>query len=59
MRGSVPPFELNVPIVDEYGRLLYVVDMLWRELRAALEVDSREYHFGVEDWRRHSTGTTN
>ena len=48
--GPVPPFELNVPVVDERGRLLYVVDMLWRELRAALEVDSREYHFSVEDW---------
>jgi hypothetical protein len=49
-RGPVPPFELNVPIVDERGRLLYVVDLLWRELRAAVEVDSREYHFSVEDW---------
>jgi hypothetical protein len=49
-RGPLPPFELNVPIVDERGRLLYVVDLLWRELRAALEIDSREYHFGVDDW---------
>jgi hypothetical protein len=49
-RGPVPPFELNVPVVDEYGTLLYVVDELWRELRAAVEIDSREYHFSVEDW---------
>jgi hypothetical protein len=49
-RGPVPPFELNVPIVDEQGRLLYIVDTLWRELRAALEIDSREYHFGIEEW---------
>lgn len=49
-RSAVPPFEMNVPVVDERGQLLYVVDLLWRELRAALEIDSREYHFGVEDW---------
>lgn len=49
-RSAIPPFEMNVPIVDEHGRLLYVVDLLWRELRAALEIDSREYHFGIEEW---------
>ncbi len=49
-RSSVPPFELNVPIVDEHGVLIYVVDVLWRDLRAALEIDSREYHFSESDW---------
>jgi hypothetical protein len=51
-RGDVPPFELNVPIVDEHGTLLYVVDELWRELRAAVEIDSREYHFSEADWEK-------
>jgi len=49
-RGGVPPFELNVPVVDEQGELIFVVDVLWRELRAALEIDSREYHFSETDW---------
>ncbi len=57
-RGPVPPFELNVPIVDQNGTLLRVVDVLWRELRAALEIDSREFHFSQADWeatlRRHN-----
>lgn len=50
--GPVPPFELNVPVVDEEGRLLYVIDELWRELRAGVEIDSREYHFDEPDWQR-------
>jgi hypothetical protein len=49
-RSVVPPFELNVPIVDERGSVLYVVDILWRDLRAALEIDSREFHFSESDW---------
>jgi hypothetical protein len=60
-RGRIPPFELNVPVVDEDGRLVSVVDVLWRELRAALEIDSREYHFAEKDWeatmRRHNALT--
>jgi hypothetical protein len=51
IRARVPPFELNVPIVDGRGELIYVVDVLWRALRAALEVDSREYHFSEVDWK--------
>ena len=49
-RGGVPSFELNVPIVDEHGALIYVVDVLWRALRAVLEIDSREHHFSESDW---------
>jgi hypothetical protein len=49
-RSTVPRFELNVPIVDENGLVIFVVDVLWRELRAALEIDSREYHFTESDW---------
>jgi hypothetical protein len=51
-RGRVPPFELNVPVVDERGHLLYVIDELWRELRAGVEIDSREHHFDEADWER-------
>lgn len=49
--SDIPAFELNVPVVNEYGQLLYVVDALWRGLRAALEVDSRECHFSDRDWQ--------
>ena len=41
--GGVPTFELNVPIVHA-GRVIAVADVLWRKLRAVLEIDSREYH---------------
>lgn len=50
--AAVPAFELNVSVVDERGRLVYVVDVLWRALRAGLEVDSRECHFSDQDWQR-------
>jgi hypothetical protein len=43
--SRAPAFELNVPIVRG-GRVLYVVDVFWRTLRAVLEIDSREFHFG-------------
>jgi hypothetical protein len=49
---SVPPFEVNAPIYDAHGRLLYRVDFLWRALKAVVEVDSREFHFGEDDWKR-------
>ena len=44
--GKVPRFEMNVPVQNERGELIFVVDVLWRELRAVLEIDSREYHLG-------------
>jgi hypothetical protein len=50
--GPVPPFELNVPILDSNGRVLAVADVLWRELRAILEVDSEAHHFTLPDWKR-------
>jgi hypothetical protein len=56
-RADVPPFELNAPIMDG-GRLVAIADVLWRELRAVLEIDSREFHFSAADWqatmRRHN-----
>jgi hypothetical protein len=47
----MPAFELNVAVVDERGRVVFVVDVLWRGLRAALEIDSREYHLSEQDWQ--------
>ena len=56
--ADVPPFELNVPIVDSAGRTIAIADVLWRRLRAILEIDSREFHFAESDWkatmRRHN-----
>jgi hypothetical protein len=50
-RAAVPAFELNVPIVRP-GEPRYVVDVLWRALRAALEIDSREFHLSERGWQR-------
>ena len=59
--GRIPMFELNVPVVNEDGRVLYVLDEFWRDLRAAVEIDSREHHFSADDWehtlKRHNTLT--
>jgi hypothetical protein len=48
--GDIPPFELNVPIIRAGARIA-VADVLWRDLRAALEIDSREFHFSEADWK--------
>jgi len=48
--GGVPTFELNVPIVHA-GRVIAVADVLWRKLRAVLEIDSREYHLSEAQWK--------
>ena len=50
-RGGVPAFEVNVSIVDTAGRLLRVVDLFWRALRAVIEIDSRAFHFCEADWQ--------
>ena len=50
-RPGIPPFEVNVEL--SVGRWVVVVDVYWRELRAVLEVDSREYHFSETDWKGH------
>ena len=50
--GRVPDFELNVPVENERGEVVFVADVLWRELRAILEIDSVEYHFREQDWKR-------
>lgn len=50
--GEVPAFELNVPVIDASGRVRFVLDECWRALRAAVEIDSREYHSSDADWER-------
>jgi hypothetical protein len=50
-RAPVPVFEANVPIVTVSGIVLGVADLLWRELRAILEIQSRQFHFAEADWR--------
>jgi hypothetical protein len=56
--AELPPFELNVPIVNAAGEIVAIADVLWRQLRAVLEIDSREFHFTERDWkatmRRHN-----
>ena len=51
-RSPVPPFEANVPVVTTSGVQIAEADCLWRELRAVLEIDSREFHFLEDDWKR-------
>lgn len=49
--AGLPAFELNVPLIDEHGRHIATADVLWRALRAVLEVDSKEHHFLEPHWR--------
>ncbi|HZC72954.1 MAG TPA: hypothetical protein VE442_19815 [Jatrophihabitans sp.] len=48
----MPSFEQNVPILDATGRVVAIADVLWRALRAVLEVDSRRHHFLEPKWIR-------
>jgi hypothetical protein len=56
--ACLPPFEVNAAVHDAAGNLVAVVDVLWRKLRFAVEIDSREFHFSERDWhetmRRHN-----
>lgn len=49
--AELPEFELNVPVIDASGRHIATIDVLWRRLRAGLEVDSQAHHFLELDWR--------
>lgn len=51
-RAGLPTFEHNVVVRDEAGRWLACGDIVWRRLRAILEVDSREHHADPEAWER-------
>jgi hypothetical protein len=44
----LPAFEANVPIVTRTGVVIARADVLWRELRAVLEVEGRRYHLGYD-----------
>jgi very-short-patch-repair endonuclease len=48
-RANLPPFEQNARI-DLPGGGYFVVDFLWRALRAILEIDSVEHHLDPVDW---------
>lgn len=48
---GLPIPEFNVPILTSDGRHIATADALWRELRAALEVDSKKHHFYEDKWR--------
>jgi hypothetical protein len=49
--AQLPAFEVNAAVHDPADKFVAVVDVLWRQLRFALEVDSREFHFSEVDWR--------
>jgi len=49
-RSRVPDFEFNVPVHDQFGRLVYEIDVLWRAYRAAMEIDSRAHHSEEPEW---------
>ena len=50
-RARLPEFEMNVPLLSANGRVIAVLDFLWRGLLAVLEIDSREFHFREADWK--------
>lgn len=49
--ARVPRFEMNEPILNRNGRVVFIADFLWRTLRAVLEIDSKQHHFFESDWR--------
>jgi hypothetical protein len=51
-RSHLPDFEINVPVVDRGGALVYELDILFRRYRAVLEIDGRRYHSEGDDWGR-------
>jgi very-short-patch-repair endonuclease len=50
-KAGVDGFIANAPIPGEIGRL-YRVDLLWPQLRAVIEIDSREFHFSESEWKQ-------
>jgi len=50
-RGKIPLPVFNARIYDGQ-ELVAVVDAWWEEAGVAAEVDSKEYHYSVEDWQR-------
>ena len=50
--AGVTDFVANAPIADANGRVLYRADLLWPELLAIVEIDSREFHFSEDEWKK-------
>jgi very-short-patch-repair endonuclease len=50
-KARLGPFEQNAKVIGPLGET-YFVDFLWRELRAVLEIDSREFHFDEPEWKQ-------
>lgn len=48
--AGLGPFEQNVALRLPDGSVR-IVDFLWRELRAVLEIDSAEHHLDPVQWR--------
>jgi hypothetical protein len=51
-RERVPMPMFNARLYDEEKTLIAVADAWWEDAGVAAEVDSREYHYSVEDWQR-------
>jgi hypothetical protein len=48
--AGFPPFVLNLDVFDDAGNWVACGDVVWEELRAVLEIDSREHHSDIDDW---------
>jgi len=48
-RAGIEGFRQNVEVMA--GRKRFVVDFLFDDLRAVIEIDSREFHFGEREWQ--------
>ena len=56
--AELPAFEQNVDVYDAAGNWLACGDVVWRQLRAILEVDSREHHADPRRGNEPCSGTT-
>lgn len=56
--SGLPDAHWNVDLIDTSGRFVARPDVFVRELGVVVEVDSREFHYGADDWeqtmRRHA-----
>lgn len=50
--GGLPAPELQHPVLDEWGRERYRLDLAWAELRVAVEYDGYDNHSSVADLRK-------
>lgn len=48
--ARLPAFEQNVPLQDSHGSLLGIVDVWWKDLRAAVEVLGAADHSSAPAW---------